>query len=241
MGKAKFSNSTLKGAAQLLMDQGFIDKTALDPKNKHAVGDLLKTCLDSYVGNVTEGYRWLLKEARGRWGAKRAQEFMIDEAALKEWGTPEHMQKIAEAYGGMKEALHYSDETVHSMYELAQDLVERRQWEAAAYILVFLVYVDPYECWFWESLGQCWQATEQWEAAEFAFGTAVNCDPVNTELYRSYCNCLLERGEKKKAHAVLEYGISQLREAPKGRHTTEGIEALESALAYVESLAGKRR
>lgn len=241
MVKPKFSNSALKGAAQLLIDQGFIDPSSLDSKNKHAAGDYLKTCLESYVENVTEGYRWLLKEARGRWGAKRAREFMIDEAALKEWGTPEQMQKIAESLGGMREALHYSNETVQSVYELAQDLVERRQWEAAAYILVFLVYVNPHEGWFWEGLGQCWQATEQWEAAEFAFGTAVNCDPVNPELYRSYCNCLLERGEKKKAHAVLEYGIGRLREAPKGRHTTEAIEALESALAYVESLSGKRR
>ncbi len=228
MVKTKLNNAALSAVADLFVEQGLIDGRALDPKNKHAARDVLKASLESYIGAITAGYHQVLEEVSTRWGTKRLPEFMMNEVETppKEGAVPEPR---------------YSDDSIKAVYELAVELKERRELDKAASIFVFLIYLDPQVAWFWEGLGQCWQEGNQWEAARFAFGTAVNCDPTDPEHYRSLCNCLLEMGERSKAQAVLEYGLEMLRKEPRNKQVAETREILDAMLAYVKSLDAKGR
>lgn len=232
MVKTKLSNSALSAVAETFVEEGLIDSRALDPKNKHAARDVLKACLESYMGTIANGYHQVLEEVHTRWGAKRLPEFMLSEAeataSTEEGEEPSPRSR-------------YTDDSIKAIYELAVDLLERRQIDKAASIFVFLIYLDPQVSWFWEGLGHCWQAGNQWEAARFAFGTAVNCDPTNPELYRSLCNCLIEMHEHDKAVAALEYGLDLLRQEPKTKEISEATEILDAVLAYVKSINGKGR
>ncbi len=232
MLKTKLSNRTLGDVAVLLVDQGVIDQSALDSKNKHAARDVLRACLDAYMTAIVTGYQRVLEEGRKRWGEKRLVDFMITGEAV----DPKEVAEV-----GMQEAVHYSDEAMSEVYELATNLRERRDWEAATSIFTFLIYLNPHVAWFWQGLGDCWRETSQWEAAQFAYGTAINCDPTNPELYRNLVNLLLELEENAKAQAILEFGLQQMNEQPRTRELAEATELLDAALAYVKSLATKRR
>ncbi len=233
----KLSNRGLTRVAEMLVEEGFIDGSSLDSKNKHAGRDVLRVCLESYMDAIGKGYRQVLQGVQERWGQKRLGEFVIDDATLDKLRDGDFHGK--EFNGALQESLHYSDEAVQVAYDLAVELRGRGQWTEAASIFVFLLYLDPRVSWFWQGLGDCWQQENQWEAAQFAYGTAVNCDPTNPQMYRSYCNCFLEMGEKGKAQAAIEWGLQVLQDQPKSKENSEATTILQDVLAYLKSIKSK--
>lgn len=233
MTKSKLSNSSLKAVAEQFVEEGLIDRELLDPKNRHSAQDLLKSCLESYMETVVNGYRYALGEVQKRWGNTRLPEFMITDEML------EALNNSKEA-GVVREKLHFLDDAIDTIFELAEDLKERRQWDEAISIYVFLIYLDPFISWFWHGLAECWQEVNQWQSAQFAYATAVNCDSTNPYFYQSLCSCLLEMGEREKAQTALQYGLKLLHEQPKSRDKKQAIDQLEEALIYVQSLTKRK-
>lgn len=233
MVKNKYNSNNLDNLANSLVAQGLLDPKALEhPRN---LRNNLQATLDLYTKAVAEGYKKTLEIIAKDHGTKQAEHYRLKSLNLS---SPEHQEKLQNAAREgrlMQACMEYSDDMLQTVFDIAVNLQEQKQWEDAVLVFTFLLYLCPSQSWFWYGLATCWHQSQQWDAAMYAYSMAISCDPTEIEFYRSACNCLLDTRETEKAKELLQYGIHQF-ESDHSKDAQENRSNLESALLYVNTL-----
>ena len=234
MAKKKFSRSSLKNLGNALVAQGMLEPQALDSGHIRATQDALEASLDLYTNAVAKGYRKTLEMVTANSGPDFAEQFKLKHLDLGGAEQQAKMQKATEEERLMQVCMDYSDEMLKTVFDLAIQLKEQKQWDDAVLVLTFLLYLCPAQAWFWYELASCWHTNEQWDAAMYAYAMAIDRAPKEIEFYRSACNCLLDARETEKAKELLNYGLEQFK-SDRSVAAQENVLNLESALVYVNS------
>lgn len=225
------------------VEEGLIEPPILPTSEaeKKAMTQGIHQCLQFYFGTVEKGYHRVLEETKQRWNEIRVQEFTLSESALEQLKDPSELVKINQQHPTLQAYFHYSDDLVRDIFTIAVHLAERKEWDDAVAVLVFMVYLNPYIAECWENLGHCWEQTEQWGAAQFAYEKAIEAAPTNPQFYRSACQLLLEQKKYQRAKDILQGGLAFIQQQPASIKMNQAIHLLESALAYVCELGGPKR
>lgn len=242
MFNPEFKEEAVDNLLVTFFEEGFMGsiRPPSTEEEKKKLRQAVQTCLQYYFGTVEKGYLQVLEETKKSWTEAKIKEFTLSDLTLERLKDPAELKKINEEHPVLQTYLHYSDDLIREVFSIAGDLTERREWEQAVAVVVFLIYLNPYIAEFWEGLGQCWEQASQWDTAEFAYERAIQCAPANPEFYRSACQCLLEQKNYPRAEEILNEGLAYLSEQPSDPNITEATELLTAALAYVNDLAGRR-
>ena len=229
-----FSAATVTGVCDWLIQEGLLDLSRLGQHRGHPERRVVRTCLDSWNRAVARGYRLVLEEVGSRVGGQQAlPHFKIDSAAVDRLHDSEHFRQSMETGVVMQAVLGYSGGAMAEAFEIAHWYVEGHRLAEAADIYLWLIYLNPFVGWFWQGLGDCWHQAEQCDEAFYAYCVAINCDLYEPRLYRSACQCCMDRGNYGKARELLARGIELMEHAPKSRENRDKRRTLQYALAYV--------
>lgn len=100
----------------------------------------------------------------------------------------------------LQEAFGFSDDTVISIYELAQELTDAKQYKNASALFVFLEMLAPHVPNFWIGHAFCLQELSQHQEAIAVLTAAQILDPTNlsTYLYKIESYSELKENDKRK-------------------------------------------
>ncbi len=233
-----YDQEELEELADQIVDQGLMEPSRPLPDSsdsKLAKGQVIYSCLQSYFGTIEMGYLQLLDEVKAKWGEIRLPEFTLSPASLEKLKDLVKFQQIAKD-STLQTYLHWPDSLMLEAFTLATNLQERREWNKAIALLVFLLYLNPYLTGLWQSLGSCWEQENQAEAAQFAYQSAINCEPSNIEVYRDACRYLIEQRDYSNAESLLQYGLEQLSQEPQDDENATKKTVINALLSYIQSL-----
>ncbi len=233
-----FNSDSLSELDELFTESGILEKPRqfpLSAQEQDARNEELQQTLQSYFSTVEKGYQRMLAEGEKLW-KEHLPEYVLSAPLREAINDPKEFQRVMTEQGTLQKYFGYTEQQIKNIYQIIVDFQEQRHWKEAAEMLTFLLYLNPYIAAVWQGLGECWEQTQQWDDAEFAYTSAINCEPLNPECYRSTCRCLLETKQYERAEELLNYGLSLLANEPVSEETKATTETLNGALAYVQSL-----
>lgn len=222
-----FDNKSIKAlnhwlvSEQLMTDHNPIELTRL---------------LDEATDSIAQGYQRLLNHTQKK---HETNPYGLDPKIVEKLKKKKTYQQMLEKHVTFQNIFHYTPEMMAKLGKVAIEELHKHHYEEASQIFLFGLYLNPFVAWFWQGLARCWQGMQKRQEALFAHGMAINCQPLDADLYKAAVNYCLEIDEPGKAKALLEYGLQEALSTPEQASSTHQ-QQLEAILAFVTLSKEKR-
>jgi Flp pilus assembly protein TadD len=141
---------------------------------------------------------------------------------------PEVLAVLEQSFHGT--AARLPDDQLELMFQVANHLFERRQFEKAGRIYSLLSYCRPEDGRFGESLAHACRKAREYAKAMGLYGRVLENHPERLDLAMHFAECMLQLGQKDAATLVLAHIEIRSRDG--------GDEALATRAAGMLSLMG---
>ncbi len=190
----------------------------------------LKRLLEDSTDSIARGYQLLLQETQQ--DEPEPNPYQIDPKVFEQLKKKKAFQRLMSENLTLQGVFHYTPEMMANLNRIGLQQFHQRHYEQASRIFLYGLYLNPYVAWFWQGLARCYQGMHKVEDALFAHGMAINCQPLDTDLYKTAVQYCLDVQESNKAKALLEHGLREAQSTPEQASPTHHHQ-LEAMLAYV--------
>lgn len=130
----------------------------------------------------------------------------------------------------------YTGKMMAAVYDLALETYRNKEYSICHDILVFLVTLNPYVCWFWQLLGKTELKNHHFNEAVHVFKIAIGMAPENLEVYKDAVRGCIQAEKPEEALSILDESVNFLESQRATKKRKELLGNLQAMQAYVAQL-----
>ncbi len=211
------------------------------PKHKHHTREEraeVRHALDASTDQLVEAYQFILHTVRTQpHGEVKVKNFLLDPLMVQKLKKNKTYRQLMKEHLCLQNVFHIPPESMSEMFQIGMEQLHSKNYEMAGNIFLFLLYLNTFVAWFWQGLARSWEGLQRYSEALYAYGVAINCQPLDVELYRCATRLCLQRQEQACAKNLLEYGLEQFSTHTQHEIGSQDRRDLEAMLAAVNRAA----
>lgn len=224
----KINPKTFDEIISFLIDQTF--NSGIHINDPQEMRTKIKESLHTIKKAWTRGYYLMLEKI------PQPEKYRLDHLKKKHYAPS--TKEMFSQFGNktLQEECGYDGEMMGNIYDLAELLLHKREFENAADLFLFLTTLNPYVCWFWQGLGFAYQEQLKYEEALDSFKFAIRCNLYDLDCYEEAVRCCLNKRDVTEAFNILEFGLKLIENSDNSNNLEEFKKGLNKMKLFIQNL-----